>query len=220
MALHPRKHRPDDELELVHRLLRLVRNDDEERPSQRHGEGSQHLHLLAERRHPRLRDVPLELHERAQEGRRRAALLVTSRRKRLALQPRRHRHARSRPLDGALPHVPGRLHRRRLCERHAGRVVGSLRLPDRSQHLQRHRKRPDHELHGLHRRLVHVPVHGRPGLAHGRAVHDLPLRQIKSQPRARCALPGRAPSRPLFFSALTNAALEEASCRRRPESST
>ena len=38
------------------------------------------------------------------------------------LQPGRHRHARGRPLAGAVPHVPGRLYRRRrLGRRHAGR---------------------------------------------------------------------------------------------------
>jgi hypothetical protein len=44
------------------------------------------------------------------EGRRRGdPLLVGPRRHRGAVQPRRHRHPRGRPLDGPLSHVPGRL---------------------------------------------------------------------------------------------------------------
>ena len=49
-----------------------------------------------------------------------------------------------------------------------------VRLPGRPRHLPRQGgHRPDPELHGLHGRRVHEPVHGGPGRAHGRAVQVL-----------------------------------------------
>ena len=48
----------------------------------------------------------------------------------------------------------------------------------RARLLPRRRPRPDPQLHGLHRRRLHRPLHGRPGRAHGRAVLVLPLRQV------------------------------------------
>ena len=88
------------------------------------------------------------------DGRRRDPLLVAARRLGRALQPRRHRHARGRPLDGPLSHVPGRLpQERRLRLRHAGREVARVRLPDAAATpAGQRRPRSDRELHGLHRR--------------------------------------------------------------------
>ena len=40
------------------------------------------------------------------------------------------------------------------------------------------RRRPDHQLHGLHRRRLHGHVHGGPGHAHGRALGDVPPGQV------------------------------------------
>ena len=69
--------------------------------------------------------------------------------------------------------------------RHAGREVARLRLPGRPQHLPEHAgQRSDHELHGLHRRRVHEHVLGRPGRAHGLAVHDVSLRPLTAVGRA------------------------------------
>ena len=61
---------------------------------------------------------------------------------RRAVQPGRHGDPRGRPLDGPVPHVPGRLHRdaRATASRHARREVGRVRLPDRPRHL--HRRTP------------------------------------------------------------------------------
>ena len=105
------------------------------------------------------------------QGRRRRPERVAPRRHRLAVQPRRHRDPRGRPLARALPHIPGWLRRPgRPGLRHPRRGLAGVRLPERAQHLLEPRQRPDHELHGLHRRLVHVRVHRRPGHPHGRAV--------------------------------------------------
>ena len=94
---------------------------------------------------------------------------------RRAVQPGRHRHPRGRPLAEPLPHVPGRLHglgRPRL--RHPGRDLGGLRLPDGPRHLHRARHRPDQELHGLHRRRLHGPVHRGPGHPDAERLDRLP----------------------------------------------
>ena len=54
-----------------------------------------------------------------------------------------------------------------------------LRLPaGRDTCTQQARPRPDQQLHGLHRRLLHVRVHRGPGRPHGLHVHDLPPREI------------------------------------------
>ncbi len=84
--------------------------------------------------------------------------------------------ARGRPLARPLPHVPGRLlHRERPRERHPGRGGARLRLPRRAGHLHRRpRRRPDHELHGLQLRRLHVRVHPGPGGPHGRRLEGLP----------------------------------------------
>ena len=69
------------------------------------------------------------------------------------------------------------------AERSAG-----LRLPDRPRHLPRQaggRARPDHELHGLHGRLLHERVHGGPGRPDGRAVHGVSRRQVAAHARRR-----------------------------------
>ena len=42
-----------------------------------------------------------------------------------------------------------------------------LRVPDRPGHLRRPRLGPDHELHGLHLRLVHDDLHRLAGAPHG-----------------------------------------------------
>jgi hypothetical protein len=109
------------------------------------------------RRPARLGDLPRVVQRRPARRRRRHPHRLPPRRQRGALQPRRHRHPRGRPLGGPLPHVPGRLrqerdHRRRPRRRHARREVGRVRLSDRPRLLQEHRRQgPDHQLHGLHR---------------------------------------------------------------------
>ena len=72
-------------------------------------DGSQPLHEQHGRRPARLGDVPVGLRAQPEDGRRRRPVLVAARRQRGAVQPRRHRDARDRPLDGPLSHVPGRL---------------------------------------------------------------------------------------------------------------
>ena len=98
---------------------------------------------------------PSSYHVRASHGRRRPPQLLAPGRDCGSLQRGRHRDARGRPLDGALPHVPGRLRpqddgRGRGC-RYPGREERRLRLPDGTRHLPVDRgPRPDQELHGLH----------------------------------------------------------------------
>src|SRR5262249_8238666 len=83
------------------------------------------------------------------------------------------------PLDGPLPHVPGRLlAQRRPRQRHAGRALAGVRLPGGPRHVHRQKvpgPGPDHELHGLHGRRVHGQLHGRPVRAHAGRVHHVPL---------------------------------------------
>ena len=74
-----------------------------------HGGRPEHLQRQPRRRAPRLGDVPLELQQPAMGRRRRRPVHLAPRRQRGPVQPRRHGHPRGRPLDGALPHVPGRL---------------------------------------------------------------------------------------------------------------
>ena len=57
----------------------------------------------------------------------------------------------------------------------------AYRLPHRTGFLHVDEvsgRRSDHQLHGLHRRLVHVRVHGVAGQSDGPAVHDVSLRQV------------------------------------------
>ena len=86
---------------------------------------------------PRLGDVPVELRRGPERRWRRHPLLVAPGRHGRALQPRRHGDPRGRPLDGPLPHLPGRLLRSNgdYVERHPGRELAGLRLPDRPRHL-------------------------------------------------------------------------------------
>ena len=64
---------------------------------------------------------------------------------------------------------------------HAGREVGGVRLPDRPRHLPRRAPagpRPDHQLHGLHRRRLHEHLHRRPGVAHGQPAPAVPTHAV------------------------------------------
>ena len=83
------------------------------------------------------------------------------------VQPRRHRDPRGRPLDGPLPHVPGRLHQDPTTAITATRPQRSrpptVARPAATPARGTPGHRPDHQLHGLHRRLVHEHVHRRPG---------------------------------------------------------
>jgi len=55
-----------------------------------------------------------------------------------------------------------------------GRRGRGLWLPGGTRHLPRRGRRPDLQLHGLHRRRLHVRVHGVPGRPHGPVVRLLP----------------------------------------------
>jgi hypothetical protein len=100
---------PHHQRELVHVQRRHLRDPDEERAAPGHRGRPQHLLEQHGRRPARLGDLPVELHLAAQAGRRGHPVLVAARRHRGAVQPRRHRDPRGRPLDGPLPHLPGRL---------------------------------------------------------------------------------------------------------------
>ena len=69
-----------------------------------------------------------------------------------------------------------------LVGRHGARALRRLRLPGRPGHLQGRRDRPDLELHGLHRRLLHEHVHHRPGQPDGRTVQHLPVPEVAPAP--------------------------------------
>ena len=96
---------------------------------------------------------------------------------RSAVQPGRHR-ARTRSAIGWACTTRSRAAATdtgRLRVRHARREVAGLRVPHGPQQLPHQaRQRPDHQLHGLHRRLVHEHVLGGPEHAHERAVHPVP----------------------------------------------
>jgi hypothetical protein len=64
--------------------------------------------------------------------RRRDPVLVRTRRLGGALQPGRHGDARGRPLDGPVPHVPGRLRQHRRLRRRCCRASGRPRSAARS----------------------------------------------------------------------------------------
>ena len=60
-------------------------------------------------------------------------------------------------------------------------VAPAFGCPIGPQHLPADRRpRPDPQLHGLHRRRLHVPVHRGPGRPHGRPVHHLPVQSVRS----------------------------------------
>ena len=86
------------------------------------------------------------------------------------IQRRRDRHPRSRSLVEPLSHVPRRLHaKQRLRHRHSSRARTCVWMSGCPRHLHKvelSRCRPGRELHGLHRRRLHVPLHQRSGRAH------------------------------------------------------
>jgi hypothetical protein len=93
-----------------------------------------------------------------------------------------HRHARSRPLAGAVPHVRGQVQREeRIRCRHAGGIRARVLLPDRPRFLCgdiEAWRRSHLQLHGLHAGFVHAPVHGRPGAAHAGGVGRVPIGRV------------------------------------------
>jgi hypothetical protein len=88
----------------------------------RHGGRSEYLFVQSERRYPRLRDIPFELHQPAETRWCRRSFLVASRRIGRSIRRRRYSDSRSRSLDGLVSHVPGRMRTqplgRRRCCRH------------------------------------------------------------------------------------------------------
>ncbi len=82
----------------------------------------EHLHGEPRRRAARLGDVPIELRRRS-HCRMASSILFSSLPGRLgrAVQPRRHGDARSRPLDGPVPHVPGRMQQQERSHRRHSR---------------------------------------------------------------------------------------------------
>ena len=110
LAVLAGRHRHHQQLDLVRDVAgqhRRAQRQDRAAPG--HGGRPQHLLGQPGRRAARLGDLPQRLRERSQGRRRRHPLFVDAGRLGRALQPRRHRDPRGRALDGAVPHVPGRL---------------------------------------------------------------------------------------------------------------
>ena len=144
-------------------------------------ERPQHLLEQHGRRPARLGDVPVELRRQPEERRRRDPAAVAPRRQRRAVQPRRHARP-TRSATGwasitrsraAAPQAPatGSATRRPRSRAAFGCPTGrntctGTGIPGND---------PITELHGLHGRLLHEPVHGGPEQPHGRAVDLVPL---------------------------------------------